>query len=522
MRELHVVALSDDGRSVLLATSRDARTGGFRVKIDDRLAAALRGELARPGEAAVRDTSVSPKEIQYRMRAGESAEQIAAAAGVPVARVERFAGPVLAERERIIDQARAASLSRGRLGPSRLSLGDAVAAALASTPSLRADSVTWAARRLDSGHWLVQLSYVARARARAASWVLDPSTRSLAATDPASAALGHAGDEAAGRSARRATPAPPVAERRAASPDPARRNPPGRRAARDTGADSVRAKKAAAKAVPATEVAAVSRATATKVAAKRVAAKRVAAKDAAATKVAASRVTQPVAQKVRPVTTKKLAVAPPPTARSTAAARPARKVAASKARVAEVPAAKLPVAPGAAKAPTRTAAHATAAKSAARSATKTGARQPAPAKQPPARPPRRGEAAVPARAMTAVTRPARTAPAPAVHGKPAARLPAAPLLPTGQAFPSTPAPTRITQLPESPPNLRVVPAPPAEQPPARRAAGADSPAPDAPAREAGPQALPVRKKRAAGERATVPDWADVLFGTAPRRDRTDD
>jgi hypothetical protein len=26
-----------------------------------------------------------------------------------------------------------------------------------------------------------------------------------------------------------------------------------------------------------------------------------------------------------------------------------------------------------------------------------------------------------------------------------------------------------------------------------------------------------RKKRAAGERAHVPDWADVLLGTAPKR-----
>jgi hypothetical protein len=32
--------------------------------------------------------------------------------------------------------------------------------------------------------------------------------------------------------------------------------------------------------------------------------------------------------------------------------------------------------------------------------------------------------------------------------------------------------------------------------------------------------MPERKRRAAGERAHVPDWAEVLLGTAPRR--TDD
>jgi hypothetical protein len=47
--------------------------------------------------------------------------------------------------------------------------------------------------------------------------------------------------------------------------------------------------------------------------------------------------------------------------------------------------------------------------------------------------------------------------------------------------------------------LRVVPAPPAELVP-----------------------TPIPKRRAAGERATVPDWADVLFGAAPRANRNDD
>ncbi len=194
MRELHVIALSEDGRSVLLAPSKKAPDGAFRVKLEGKLSAALRGELRRAGETGIRPVDVSPKDIQARMRAGESAQQIADAAGVPVARVERFAGPVLSERERIIDQARAATLTRGRLGPSQLPLGDAVQAALAETDSLKADSVTWSARRLDSGHWLVQVSYVARARAKTASWVLDPHTRAVTASDPASSALGHRSD----------------------------------------------------------------------------------------------------------------------------------------------------------------------------------------------------------------------------------------------------------------------------------------------------------------------------------------
>ena len=43
MRALHVVSLSEDGRYVLLAPSKNATAAAFRVALDDRLAAAVRG-----------------------------------------------------------------------------------------------------------------------------------------------------------------------------------------------------------------------------------------------------------------------------------------------------------------------------------------------------------------------------------------------------------------------------------------------------------------------------------------------
>lgn len=191
MRELHVIALSEDGRCVLLATSRDAKNGGFRVALDDRLAAALRGDLARPGEVRPRDSTLTPREIQARLRAGESSEQIAAAAGVAVARVERFSGPVLSERSRMIDNARAAVLIRGRRGPSAVALGEAVDEQLAQTASLRADSIAWSTRREEVGSWLVEVSWFARGRTRLGRWRYDPVGLSVQALDPASAALAH-------------------------------------------------------------------------------------------------------------------------------------------------------------------------------------------------------------------------------------------------------------------------------------------------------------------------------------------
>ena len=195
MRELHVIALSEDGRSIVLATSKDAGTGGFRLSVDARLLAAVRGNLPRPGEDAVRDSALTPKDIQMRLRAGESPEKIAAEAGVPVARVERFAGPVASEFQLIINQVRAGFVVRGRRGPSVLPLGAAVELHLANTPSLRPESVTWSTRREDEGTWIVVLGFVARARARTASWRYDPKTRSVTPVDAESAAFGHVEDE---------------------------------------------------------------------------------------------------------------------------------------------------------------------------------------------------------------------------------------------------------------------------------------------------------------------------------------
>ncbi len=197
MRELHVVAVSEDGRHVVLAGTRGASRGGFRVALDDRLAAALRGDLPRPGEVGPHVSELTPKQIQTRLRTGESAESIAASAGVPVARVERFSGPVEGEMARMIDAARAAFLVRGRLGRSAAPLGQTVDAAIAAAPSLRPDSAEWSTLREESGSWLVTVTWYAWGRSRRATWRYVPSLKTVTALDPVSATMGYSGSEAA-------------------------------------------------------------------------------------------------------------------------------------------------------------------------------------------------------------------------------------------------------------------------------------------------------------------------------------
>jgi hypothetical protein len=242
VRELHVVAVSEDGRHVVLAGKRGATTGGYRVALDDRLAAAVRGDLPRPGEDSHAAPDLSPKEIQARLRSGESAESIALSAGVPVTRVERFAGPVEGEMARMIDAARSSYLVRGRLGRSAVPLGKAVDAVLAQAPTLRPDSVEWSTHRLDDGVWLVTVSWFARKRTRTASWRYDPAAKALASVDPQSAALGFLDPEAPATPPKRRAAAPAKAPARKA---PAKKAPAKRAAAKKAPVKKAPAKKAA-------------------------------------------------------------------------------------------------------------------------------------------------------------------------------------------------------------------------------------------------------------------------------------
>ena len=109
MRELKVVGLDADGKNIICEGGGSGEQ--FKLPVDDRLKAAVRGEAATPDQPAL-DIEVtnllSPKEIQARIRSGASVEQVAAASGSDIARIRRFAHPVLLERSRAAELATAA------------------------------------------------------------------------------------------------------------------------------------------------------------------------------------------------------------------------------------------------------------------------------------------------------------------------------------------------------------------------------------------------------------------------------
>ena len=115
MQELRLVAVSEDGSYAILAVP--GRSGRFLLPIDERLRTVAKGQFSRLAQYEIEvENPLRPKEIQDRIRAGETADEIADAAGIPPDRVRRFEGPVLAERQYRAQEAQRATI-RGAATP---------------------------------------------------------------------------------------------------------------------------------------------------------------------------------------------------------------------------------------------------------------------------------------------------------------------------------------------------------------------------------------------------------------------
>ena len=160
MRELTLIGLDVDGKHIICEGGDPADK--FLVRVDDRLRAAVRGDRTWLGQTA-RDNEVKgvlrPKDIQARIRAGASVEEVAESAGVDVSKVERFAHPVLLERQRAAELATAAHPVLAD-GPTPETLLETISSSLAER-GMTADSTDWDAWRTDDGRWTVRMCWKA-------------------------------------------------------------------------------------------------------------------------------------------------------------------------------------------------------------------------------------------------------------------------------------------------------------------------------------------------------------------------
>lgn len=194
MPELRVVAVSNDGTRLVL---KAADSTEYTLPIDERLRAAVRGDRPRLGQIEIEvESHLRPRDIQARIRAGATAEEVAQMAGIPVDRVRRFEGPVLAERAFMAERARKTPVRRPgeNSGPP---LGEAVQERL-TLRGAEKDTVQWDSWRRDDGTWEVLLVYRVAGEPHSASWTYDPPRRLVQAVDDeARSLIGESDDLAA-------------------------------------------------------------------------------------------------------------------------------------------------------------------------------------------------------------------------------------------------------------------------------------------------------------------------------------
>jgi DUF3071 family protein len=180
MRPVRFVALSEDGQALVLA---DEVGRLLALPIDDRVSTLLRPDrtavVAAPPMTTDAGTQLAPRDIQARIRSGDSAEDVARIAGVPVDRVLRYAGPVLQERAMLAQHARRTRLRTSDKGQT---LAEVVDARL-SQHGVDMEKISWDAYRRDDGTWRVIASWPSGKANATAIWELDKARQVVAPQD---------------------------------------------------------------------------------------------------------------------------------------------------------------------------------------------------------------------------------------------------------------------------------------------------------------------------------------------------
>lgn len=186
MQDLRVIG-TEDG-ALLVANDEGTR---YRLPVDDVLQLKLRQVTPDPSIGA----RLAPRDIQAYIRSGMSAEDVAAITGAPLDHIQRFEGPVLAEREYVVTSALAVPVHTAlELDPlaQGATFGSAIRARL---HDLGATGERWASWKDASAGWVVKLSFAANQVDHDARWHFDPKKSALDPMNNEAITLSQQGDD---------------------------------------------------------------------------------------------------------------------------------------------------------------------------------------------------------------------------------------------------------------------------------------------------------------------------------------
>jgi hypothetical protein len=166
MQSLTVVGREND---LLIVVNESGER--FSITIDQALIDQVRRSptLGRPSRQ-----QTSPKDIQAHIRRGLTAQQVADLTGEDISYVQRFEGPVLAERDYVVEQARRMLVGQAS-ADSSTSFGELVGHKL---DELKAKDASWSAWREDTG-WQVEVTFFEGDVEHKAQWTFDQRKHTL-------------------------------------------------------------------------------------------------------------------------------------------------------------------------------------------------------------------------------------------------------------------------------------------------------------------------------------------------------
>ncbi len=177
MTELRLNGKNDDGTHLSL---HDNDGTEFTLRISDTLRATVNQPRLSAVPEQVNET-ISIKEIQRRLRAGELAEELARENNISIEKIERFSGPILQERIYIIDQAQQVAI-RKESGREPVNLLGVVLSRLAPRNIDLAD-LSWNTWRHEDSSWTIELHYPNTNGIGIAQWNFDATRRTLTSMD---------------------------------------------------------------------------------------------------------------------------------------------------------------------------------------------------------------------------------------------------------------------------------------------------------------------------------------------------
>ena len=187
MRVLRYVGPGEDNSHLVVETIDGNEQ--FSLQVGDELRAAAGTDLRRLASTqAGPEPTIRPREIQIRVRGGETAESIAEDAGVPVEHVLRFATAVIEERSRITAEARRARARRSTPEGQLVPFGESVDARFAAH-GVEPANVEWDSYRREDSQWVVSAGWHGGDSDRLARWAFTLNNRTVTPLDEAAADL---------------------------------------------------------------------------------------------------------------------------------------------------------------------------------------------------------------------------------------------------------------------------------------------------------------------------------------------